>query len=177
MLQARRSQVEVLDEVDFFNLPNPSSGSMALGSSQPPTEMSTRNLPGIPSKLQMYLPVLGTPALHKTHSNGTHSCELIHGFETLTDGLWEQCRKLLVVEDFQVTAYGQDLHKPEQHFAITFKIQYWNYFHRSFHVCFASCCRAYSTHYFPVYAETAEYQYDRLLRKFKLEPPRIKKII
>jgi hypothetical protein len=30
------------DEVDFFNLPNPSSRTMALGS----TEMSTRNLPG-----------------------------------------------------------------------------------------------------------------------------------
>jgi hypothetical protein len=30
----------------FFNLPNPSSRTMALGSSQPLTEMSTRNLPG-----------------------------------------------------------------------------------------------------------------------------------
>jgi hypothetical protein len=34
------------DEVDFFNLPNPSSRTMALGSTQPLTEMSTRNLPG-----------------------------------------------------------------------------------------------------------------------------------
>jgi hypothetical protein len=34
------------DEVDFFNLPNPSSSTMALGSTQPLTEMSTRNLPG-----------------------------------------------------------------------------------------------------------------------------------
>jgi hypothetical protein len=33
--------------VDFFsNLPNPSSRTMALGSTQPLTEMSTRNLPG-----------------------------------------------------------------------------------------------------------------------------------
>jgi hypothetical protein len=30
----------------FFNLPNPSSHTMALGSTQPLTEMSTRNLPG-----------------------------------------------------------------------------------------------------------------------------------
>jgi hypothetical protein len=30
----------------FFNLPNPSSRTMALGSTQPLTEMSTRNLPG-----------------------------------------------------------------------------------------------------------------------------------
>jgi hypothetical protein len=32
--------------VDFFNLPNPSSRIMALGSTQTLTEMSTRNLPG-----------------------------------------------------------------------------------------------------------------------------------
>jgi hypothetical protein len=30
----------------FFNLPNPSSRTMAMGSTQPPTEMTTRNLPG-----------------------------------------------------------------------------------------------------------------------------------
>jgi hypothetical protein len=34
------------DGVNFFNLPNPSSRTMALGSTQPLTEMSTRNLPG-----------------------------------------------------------------------------------------------------------------------------------
>jgi hypothetical protein len=34
------------DEVDFFNLPNSSSRNMALGLTQPLTEMSTRNLPG-----------------------------------------------------------------------------------------------------------------------------------
>jgi hypothetical protein len=34
------------DEVDFFNLPNSSSRTMALGSTQPVLEMSTRNLPG-----------------------------------------------------------------------------------------------------------------------------------
>jgi hypothetical protein len=34
------------DEVDFFSLPNPSSRTMALGLTQPLTEMSTRNLPG-----------------------------------------------------------------------------------------------------------------------------------
>jgi hypothetical protein len=35
------------EEVDFFfNLPNPSCRTMALGSTQPLTEMSTRNLPG-----------------------------------------------------------------------------------------------------------------------------------
>jgi hypothetical protein len=46
MLQAGRSRVRVPDEVDFFNLPNPSSRTMALGSIQPLTEMSTRNFLG-----------------------------------------------------------------------------------------------------------------------------------
>jgi hypothetical protein len=34
------------NEVDFFNLPNPSSHTMALGSTQLLTEMSTRHIPG-----------------------------------------------------------------------------------------------------------------------------------
>jgi hypothetical protein len=46
MLQAGRSAVRDPDEVDFFNLPSPSSRTMALGSTQPLTEMSIRNLPG-----------------------------------------------------------------------------------------------------------------------------------
>jgi hypothetical protein len=46
MLQAGRSQVQVPMRWMFFNLPNPSSRTMALGSTQHLTEMSTRNLPG-----------------------------------------------------------------------------------------------------------------------------------
>jgi hypothetical protein len=46
MLQAGRSPIRVPDEVDFSNLPNPSSRTMALGSTQPLTEMNTTNLPG-----------------------------------------------------------------------------------------------------------------------------------
>jgi hypothetical protein len=46
MLQAGRSPVRFLYEMDFFNLPNPSSRTMAPGSTEPLTEMSTRNLPG-----------------------------------------------------------------------------------------------------------------------------------
>jgi hypothetical protein len=47
MLQAGRLPVRVQDQVDFFNLLFPSSRTMALGSTQPLTEMSTstRNLP------------------------------------------------------------------------------------------------------------------------------------
>jgi hypothetical protein len=46
MLQGRRSTVRVPDEVDVFNLPNPSSRTMVLASTQPLTEMSTRTLHG-----------------------------------------------------------------------------------------------------------------------------------
>jgi hypothetical protein len=48
MLQAGRPRVRVpMRSLGFFfNLPNPSSRTMALGSTQPLTEMSTRNLPG-----------------------------------------------------------------------------------------------------------------------------------
>jgi hypothetical protein len=46
MLQAGRSPFPIPDEVDFFNLPNSSSRTMALGSTQPLTKMSTRKFPG-----------------------------------------------------------------------------------------------------------------------------------
>jgi hypothetical protein len=58
MLQARRSPVRVSDEVDFFNLANPSSHTMALGSTQPLTKMSTRNLPGVKSGWRVGLIIL-----------------------------------------------------------------------------------------------------------------------
>jgi hypothetical protein len=43
---SRKVAGSIPDEViAFFNWPNPSSRTMALGSTQPLTEMSTRNLP------------------------------------------------------------------------------------------------------------------------------------
>jgi hypothetical protein len=45
MLQAGRSLVPFPMRWIFFNWPNPSSRTMALGSTKPLTEMSTRNLP------------------------------------------------------------------------------------------------------------------------------------
>jgi hypothetical protein len=48
-----RSPVQVPDEVNFLNLPNPSSRTMALGSTQPLTKMSTRNLPGGKERLAL----------------------------------------------------------------------------------------------------------------------------
>jgi hypothetical protein len=47
MLQAGRPLTRVPDEVNFFNLPNPSSRTMALRSTQSLTEMSTRNVLGV----------------------------------------------------------------------------------------------------------------------------------
>jgi hypothetical protein len=47
MLQAYKIAGLIPDEViGFFNLPKSSSRTMALGSAQPLTEMSTRNVPG-----------------------------------------------------------------------------------------------------------------------------------
>jgi hypothetical protein len=47
VLQAGRSWVRVpMRSLDLFNLPNPSSRTVALGSTQPLTEMSTGHLPG-----------------------------------------------------------------------------------------------------------------------------------
>jgi hypothetical protein len=46
MPQAGRSPVRVPDEVDLFNLPNPSRRIMTLWSSKPLIEMSVRNLLG-----------------------------------------------------------------------------------------------------------------------------------
>jgi hypothetical protein len=43
---SRKVAVSIPNEVTgFFNLPNPCSNTMALGSTQPLTEMSIRNLP------------------------------------------------------------------------------------------------------------------------------------
>jgi hypothetical protein len=45
---SRKVASSIPDEIiGIFNLPNPSSRTMALGSTQPLTEMSTRNFPGV----------------------------------------------------------------------------------------------------------------------------------
>jgi hypothetical protein len=54
MLQAGRSRDRIpMRSLDFFNVPNPSSHTMALRSTQPVTETSTRNI------LEMFLGVKG----------------------------------------------------------------------------------------------------------------------
>jgi hypothetical protein len=67
-LQAGRSRDRIPDEVDFFNLPNPSSRTMALGSTQPLTEMSTRNIPGgeeLPARKADNLIAICEPIVYK----------------------------------------------------------------------------------------------------------------
>jgi hypothetical protein len=45
---SRKVAGSIPDEViEFFNWPNSSSRTMALGSTQPLTEMTTRNVPGV----------------------------------------------------------------------------------------------------------------------------------
>lgn len=50
------------------------------------------------------IPVLGSPAFDKTHANGAHPGQLIYSLKALVHWLSQQCRKLLVIEDLQVTA-------------------------------------------------------------------------
>jgi hypothetical protein len=67
-LQAGRSRDQIPDEVNFFNLPNPSSRIMALGSTQPLTEMSTRNIlggEGWPARKADNLTVICEPIVYK----------------------------------------------------------------------------------------------------------------
>jgi hypothetical protein len=78
-LQAETSRGSIPDEVvGFFNSPNPSSRTMALGWTQPLTEMSTRNLPGCK----------GRPA--RKADNLTAMCEPI------VQKMWEP-RRLLIL--------------------------------------------------------------------------------
>jgi hypothetical protein len=68
VLQAGRSLVRVPDEVDFFNLPNFSCRTMTLGSTQPLTEMNTRNLPGVKSGRRVGLTTL-PPSVSRMSEN------------------------------------------------------------------------------------------------------------
>jgi hypothetical protein len=68
MPQSGRLPVRVPDEVDFFNLPNCSICIMALGSTQPLTEMSTRKLPGGKSGRRVGLKTL-RPSMSRISEN------------------------------------------------------------------------------------------------------------
>jgi hypothetical protein len=77
-LQAGRSP----DEMDFFNSPNPSSRTMALGLTQTLTEMSTRKLPGIKSGRRVGLTTLPPSVSWRSESVGASTSrnpEGLHG--------------------------------------------------------------------------------------------------
>jgi len=57
------------------------------------------------TKLISDTPVFGTPALHETHTYGTHACQLIHCLKTTIHSLCQQRSKLLVVEYLQIASY------------------------------------------------------------------------
>jgi hypothetical protein len=64
MLQAGRSPVRVTDKMDFLNVYNPSSSTMVLRSTQPLTEMSTRNFLGVKSGRRV-----GPPSMSRMSEN------------------------------------------------------------------------------------------------------------
>jgi hypothetical protein len=82
MLQTGRSPVQVPDAVDFFNLPNPSSRTMALGSTQSLTGMSTWKFPGDKGRRRVGLTTL-PPSVNRMSENvgasASHSPECPHG--------------------------------------------------------------------------------------------------
>jgi hypothetical protein len=69
--------------VDFFNLPNPSSRTMALGSTQTLTEMSTRNIPGgegRPARKADNLTAICEPIVYKNVGASTYYSPMgLHG--------------------------------------------------------------------------------------------------
>jgi hypothetical protein len=70
MLQAGRSQDRVQEEVNFFNLPNLSSRTMTLGSTQPLIETSTRNFPGGKSGRRLGLTISPTTVCRMSENVG-----------------------------------------------------------------------------------------------------------
>jgi hypothetical protein len=75
-------QVRVTDEVDFFNLPNPCSRTMAVGSTQLLTEMSIRYLPGGKSGRRVGLTTLPTSVSRMSENVGastSHNPTGLHG--------------------------------------------------------------------------------------------------
>jgi hypothetical protein len=84
MLQAGRSPVRVPDEVDIFSLPNLSSRTMTLRSTQPLTEMSNRKFSGGKGGQRLWLTTL-PPSVNRMFENvgasTSHRPKALHGLQ------------------------------------------------------------------------------------------------
>jgi hypothetical protein len=79
MLQAGKSPVRVSNKVDILNLRNPSSRTMAMGSTQPLTEMSTKNLLGSKSGRRVGLKILLSSVCRMSENVGASTSRGLHG--------------------------------------------------------------------------------------------------
>jgi hypothetical protein len=80
MLTSRNVVGSSPDEMDFFNWPNRSSRTMALGSTQPLTEMSTRNLTsGRRVRLTISEPSVSRLSRENVGASTSHSPMGLHG--------------------------------------------------------------------------------------------------
>lgn len=50
-------------------------------------------------------PVFGAPALDKADSNSAHVSKRVDRLEAIVDTLFQQCRKVLIIEDFQIATW------------------------------------------------------------------------
>jgi hypothetical protein len=110
LLQAGRLPVQVPDEVSFFNLPNPSSCTMALGSTQPVTKLAPGIFLGVKSGWHVGLTTLPPSVCQMSENVGAStSCNPkgLHGlymdnftlpYSFLTSFESVVCYNILVVE-------------------------------------------------------------------------------
>jgi squalene cyclase len=95
VLQAGRSAVRVPDEVDFSIYVVLPARTMALGSTQPLTEMSTRNLPGVKSSRRLSLTTLPPSVSRMTENVGVSTSRNPKGLH----GLYrDSCTLTLIME-------------------------------------------------------------------------------